>query len=472
MAGMKARELRKLGLPKGPTLDLALELIRTAASDGLSRGEIRDQVRAVVGDPEAHLKHAAFGELAAVLAGAVVPSGGSAPGWTERSETAPWRQWGTKLEPDAVRQMDNACRLPVSVAGALMPDAHVGYGLPIGGVLATDNAVIPYAVGVDIACRMRLSVLDMPVGALQGARDRLIKVLEHETSFGVGAAFRRPKDHPVMEEDWGVTRLTRQLEGKARRQLGTSGSGNHFVEFGELTLGEPDLGLDAGTYLALLSHSGSRGPGNTVASHYSKLAMDLHPELPKDLRHLAWFELDSAPGQEYWQAMELMGRFAAANHEVIHRSIHRALGAKPLAEVENHHNFAWLEEHGGRKVVVHRKGATPAGDGVLGVIPGSMATPGFVVRGRGSAAAMNSASHGAGRVMSRKKAHHSLTWSSARKLLDAQKITVLSAGLDEAPQVYKDIHTVMAAQRDLVEVVARFDPRIVKMAPPGERPED
>lgn len=392
--------------------------------------------------------------------------------WRERAESAPWRQWGSDLEPKAVAQMANACRLPIAVSGALMPDAHLGYGLPIGGVLATENAVIPYAVGVDIACRMRLSVLDMPVNEIRGAHKRLERVLEDETSFGVGAKFRTPKDHDVMDEDWGISPVTSKVRAKARRQLGTSGSGNHFVEFGALTLEDPELGLQPGTYLALLSHSGSRGPGNTVASHYSRLAQDLHPELPRELKHLAWLDLGSGPGDEYWAAMQLMGRFAAANHQLIHRSIVKALRAKVRATVENHHNFAWVEEHHGRTVVVHRKGATPASDGQLGVIPGSMATPGFVVRGKGSEDSLQSAAHGAGRRMSRKAAKRTLTWSSVKKNLAQTGVTLLSAGLDEAPGVYKDIHQVMAAQSDLVKIIARFDPKIVKMAPPGERPED
>jgi tRNA-splicing ligase RtcB len=468
---MKSRELIKLGLTRGPMLDLALRLIARAAQSGLAKRDIRTAVRAVVACPEQHLRHSHFAELAKALAGPPNPSTKKAPELT-RNDAAPWRQWGRDLERQAVRQMENASRLPVAVSGALMPDAHLGYGLPIGGVLATDNAVIPYAVGVDIACRMRLSVLDMPARELAGSRKRLIRVLEDETAFGLGSEFRNPKDHPVLEEDWGFCEITRRTRAKARKQLGTSGSGNHFVEFGTLTLDEPDVGLDAGTYLALLSHSGSRGPGNAVASWYSKRAQELHRSLPKELRHLAWLELDSELGQEYWSAMQLMGRFAAANHELIHRSILRALRTKARATVENHHNFAWIEEHGGRDVVVHRKGATPAAAGQLGVIPGSMASPGFVVRGKGSAESLRSASHGAGRVMSRKKAKSSFTWSAVRKILEAHNVTVLSAGLDEAPMVYKDIHEVMGAQRDLVEVVARFDPAIVKMAPPGERPED
>jgi tRNA-splicing ligase RtcB len=363
-----------------------------------------------------------------------------------------------------------------------MPDAHQGYGLPIGGVLATENAVIPYAVGVDIACRMKLSVLDIPAADLDKLHDQLARTLQRETVFGTGGTQKKVAEHPVLEADWSVTPTTKFLFDKAASQLGTSGSGNHFVEFGILTVKDQlakterteDSWFDLapGKYLALLSHSGSRGSGATVADHYSKLAMDLHPELPPELRRLAWLDLNTDPGREYWAAMNLMGQYAHANHAIIHQKIVKALKAKVIAGVENHHNFAWKEVHGGREVIVHRKGATPAGAGVLGVIPGSMATPGFVVRGRGSEPSLNSASHGAGRTMSRTAAKEKFRWAHVKPILQAAGVTLLSAGIDEVPGSYKDIHSVMNAQSDLVEVLAQFDPKIVKMAPAGEKPED
>ncbi|MEN8162929.1 MAG: RtcB family protein [Acidobacteriota bacterium] len=459
---MKSRELLKLGLAR-KHLDLARTVIDRAVRSGLSKGRIRAEIRAVLADPAANIKHPQFAELASELA----PGGaeGSPENrWNERAEDAPWRQWGSDLEPQAVAQMANACRLPIAISGALMPDAHLGYGLPIGGVLATDNAVIPYAVGVDIACRMRLSVLDMPVGEIRGAHKRLERVLEDETSFGIGAEFRMPKDHEVMDDDWSVSPVTSKVRGKARRQLGTSGSGNHFVEFGALTLEHSELGLQPGTYLALLSHSGSRGPGNMVARHYSTLAQDLHPELPRELRHLAWLDLDSDLGGEYWAAMQLMGRFAAANHQLIHAAIIKSLRAKVRATVENHHNFAWVEEHQGRTVVVHRKGATPASVDQLGVIPGSMATPGFVVRGKGSAASLRSAAHGAGRVMSRTAAKKASKGRAIQREFEDKGILVRWTGrstlAEEMPEAYKDISQV-------VEVVhgAGISKKVVKLRP-------
>jgi tRNA-splicing ligase RtcB len=180
--------------------------------------------------------------------------------------------WGKDLEPEALNQIRQACRLPVTLAGALMPDAHVGYGLPIGGVLATDNTVIPYGVGVDIACRMKMSVLDWNPTLIAGMRDRLANVLESETKFGVGAAFRQPRSHAVMEEDWTVSPVTSRLRDKAWKQLGTSGSGNHFVEFGTFSVTTNELGLERGEYVALLSHSGSRGTGAEVCNFRSKPA--------------------------------------------------------------------------------------------------------------------------------------------------------------------------------------------------------
>ena len=461
---MKRSELRALGIPEAV---MGSALAAVSAAGPHLRGELLPSLRAVVGDPEAHLADPYLGALAQALV-----AHPDEPGFAERAEAAPWREWGDDLGADARTQMANAARLPVSVRGALMADAHPGYGLPIGGVLATDNAVIPYAVGVDIACRMRLTVVDTPVSDLTGAKERLAKAIERETRFGIGAQFEHPRDHEVLDADWGATDVTRRVRQKAARQLGTSGSGNHFVEFGTLTLEGPDLGLDAGVHVAILSHSGSRGAGAAVAEHYTKAAMAAHPELPRELAHLSWLDLDSDAGREYWEAMTLMGAYAAANHELIHRNLVRAIRAEALASVENHHNFAWKETHDGREVIVHRKGATPAGAGVLGVIPGSMATPGFLVRGLGNEASLRSASHGAGRVMSRGEARRTFRWAQVRPHLEDAGVTLLSAGIDESPGVYKPIDRVMAAQRDLVEVVARFDPRIVKMAEAGERPED
>ena len=390
-----------------------------------------------------------------------------------RDKPAEFKQWGTGME-EAQQQMKNACDLPISHSGALMADSHIGYGLPIGGVLATRNSVIPYAVGVDIACRVKLSVLDLPPEMLENEQgmEQLKKAIETETKFGVGAKFKMRREHSVIDEDWDVSPITKKLKGKAHSQLGTSGSGNHFVEFGPITIKEKNLGIAPGKYLALMSHSGSRGVGAAVADHYSKLAMEKHLELPDRLKHLAWLDLDTEEGEEYWDAMELMGKYATANHACIHKHVTNHLGSNVLLDVENHHNFAWKETHHGEELIVHRKGATPAGKNVLGIIPGSMASPAYVVKGKGQPESLNSAAHGAGRVMSRKRAHRELNWEDANKILASKGVTLLSAGLDEVPTVYKNIDKVMEEQQDLVDIQARFDPKLVKMAPSGERPED
>lgn len=466
---MKTRQLINLGIPKGPCIGAARRALAQYSQVHPGNRDARATLLSdVIADPGLFQSDAIFGTLAKQLILATETPDSQA----ERVEPAPYTRWGKDIEEQSVQQMKNACRLPVSVAGALMPDAHLGYGLPIGGVLATKNAVIPYAVGVDIACRMKMSVLDLPVSTLLEEPLRLKQALEQETRFGIGASFQRKRQHPVLDEDWSFCTTLSRNKDKAWKQLGSSGSGNHFVEYGVLTLERPDLGLDAGTYLALLSHSGSRGAGNRVATHYSRIAAELHPELPKELIHLAWLDLDSHVGQEYWQAMELMGLYAAANHELIHQHIVKRLGAEVLLDIENHHNFAWKERHLGQDLIVHRKGATPAGKEAIGIIPGTMATPGYVVRGKGNAKSLNSAAHGAGRRMSRTAAKKRFNWTDTKAFLAERNVVLLSAGLDETPMAYKDIDSVMAAQRDLVDTIARFDPRIVKMAPAGERPED
>lgn len=390
-----------------------------------------------------------------------------------RETPLPYKTWGADFIDEGSRtQMDNAMRLPITVAGALMPDAHVGYGLPIGGVLATEGAVIPYAVGVDIACRMRLSIFPESSILLGQQPGRFEKALTEQTRFGAGSNFDtyNRSEHEVMDDPaWDETPQLRSLKDKGYAQLGTSGSGNHFVEWGEFNLAQDDdaLGLKKGKYLALLSHSGSRGVGYSIANYYSDIAKHMH-FLEKDVQHLGWLPLNSEIGQEYWLSMELAGRYAAANHAVIHQRVARSAGLKPAATVENHHNFAWKEKYVDEDgleydVVVHRKGATPAGAGVMGIIPGSMGDAGYVVRGRGVMSSINSASHGAGRTMSRSQARKSITASQQKTYLQERGIKLIGGDLDEAPQAYKNIEEVIAAQSDLVDIVGKFTPRIVRM---------
>jgi tRNA-splicing ligase RtcB len=463
---MNPRQLRDLGVPQA-SIRTALENIQSAAKDLLRGGELKETLKKLLTNPQDFVADKHFGELAREL---VAAHSGGEGAVASVYEPIPYQTWGTDIDQASHEQMRQACALPLARGAALMPDAHVGYGLPIGGVLALENAVVPYAVGVDIACRMKLSVLDVPVSTLDKNFDRCRHAIEKGTRFGVGSEHEKPQDHAVLDEDWTICRVTREHKDKARRQLGTSGSGNHFVEFGVVSLPvrEEELNLDAGEYVALLSHSGSRGTGSAVCDTYSRIARAQLPKQYEQFGRLAWLDLDSEAGQEYWAAMNLMGDYAAANHDVIHRLVTRLLGARIIAGVENHHNFAWKEVHGGRELIVHRKGATPAGAGVLGVIPGSMGTPAFVVRGKGNPNSLHSASHGAGRRMSRTQAKGQFTFGAVQKELAQKGVRVLSAGADEVPGVYKDIHEVMRQQQDLVQIVAQFDPKIVKMSADGK----
>ncbi|BCM89795.1 RNA-splicing ligase RtcB [Abditibacteriota bacterium] len=464
------KTLKNRGWKEGRTVGLAKIAAHELEARGLDESQILSRLDEVLADPQTFLGDTVFTALADEL---IRRDRNDQSKFDDALRAAPvdYQIWGRDgIDAGAIEQMDNAARLPIAVAGALMPDAHVGYGLPIGGVLATRGAVIPYAVGVDIACRMRLSIYEMSPHILGQQKNKFENALRDQTKFGAGKNWGRNerREHDVLDDpDWSAYGLLRKLRYKAEEQLGTSGSGNHFVEWGMLELSKPshELGLEEGTYLALLSHSGSRGVGFQIANVYSRHANSLHPQLADKVRHLAWLDMDSEAGQEYWLGMELAGKFAAANHYVIHREVAKAVGLKEIASVENHHNFAWKEMLAdGEEAIVHRKGATPAGQGVLGVIPGSMADAGYVVRGKGLKASLKSASHGAGRKLGRKAAIGSITKLMRDRYVQERGVKVLGGGLDEAPQAYKNIEEVIAAQRDLVDVIAKFSPRIVMMA--------
>lgn len=462
------KKLRKRGWPQGKVIGKVLAAARTLEAQGHSLTEIwaiLDQVKtepASIG--EGHPCHPVAVELQAQ----------GPPKIRETPVEAPI--WGPELiDPQAIHQLESAMRLPVTVAGALMPDAHVGYGIPIGGVVALENAVAPYMVGVDIACRMMISLyppdyadrLDNP-----SQKEQIGRIMQDESRFGIGAKFDKynRRSHPVLDDEaWGATKQLDRLRDKAHAQLGTSGTGNHFVDAGKLEVGAVGaqvLGIEPGTYLAIMSHSGSRGVGATIANYYSRAAR-LTTKLPKQYQHLAWLPLDTEVGQEYWVSMNLAGRYASANHHVLHKAIAKRLGCKPVAQVENHHNFAWIESVNGKEVVVHRKGATPAHAGELGIIPGSQGHNSYLVRGLGNTASLNSASHGAGRQMSRKQAKQSISKQERNDWLAQRGVELLGSGMDEAPQGYKDINEVLALQADLAEPIATFKPRLVLMADDG-----
>jgi len=466
---INGNDLIALGYKENHAMGVALKINKKRL--GYTREQMLQKFKAVLENPESFLTDAVFEPLATVLLhidriqDTLIPL---------KENADEYVVYGLEnIEQGAKDQMDIAMQLPVTVAGALMPDAHQGYGLPIGGVLATNNAIIPYGVGVDIGCRMALSIFDLPASYIDEKHDVLKKIIVDNTKFGAGHGFLKHErlDHAVLTNSLFETHpFIRELKDKAWSQLGTSGGGNHFVEFGIMEFKEKDavLNVEKGQYLALLTHSGSRGLGATIAGHYTKVAKEIC-KLPYKAQNLAYLDLNTEAGQEYWLAMNLAGDYASACHEMIHRKIKTALGAELLALVENHHNFAWKEQYNGEEVIVHRKGATPAAEGVMGIIPGSMATPGFLVRGKGVENAINSASHGAGRLMSRTKAVQTLAKSDLTTMLADNGVTLIGAGMDEAPMAYKDIHAVMDSQKDLLDIVATFSPKIVRMADDGSR---
>lgn len=325
----------------GKIIGLAKDAGNKLMESGLDREAALHQLDAVRQNPTSFLSDSLLADLAREC---IRLSKNDEPSSTNlHKEPLPFPIWGKdQIDLEAIKQMQNAMRLPVTVTGALMPDAHVGYGLPIGGVLATENVVIPYAVGVDIACRMRLSLYEVSPILLGQKKGMFEESLWNETAFGMGAKWTGSKraSHEVLDDDaWYATKQLKMLKDTAMNQLGTSGTGNHFVEWGSFRLHEDMFGLKAGEYLALLSHSGSRGVGAKIADRFSKLAMEKHPDLDKSVRHLAWLDLDSEDGAEYWVSMELAGKFASANHYIIHKRVSASVGLKEVAVVENHHNF-------------------------------------------------------------------------------------------------------------------------------------
>jgi tRNA-splicing ligase RtcB len=466
---LSGNDLLKLGYPEGRAIGLAINTVLKNFRRS-EKEEIYAMLKAVLEDPKKFIEDSIWSKTALAL----VPTEKKLRTHELNKNRIDYPIYGAaNIEEGARNQMEIAMKLPVTMAGALMPDAHQGYGLPIGGVLATHNAVIPYGVGVDIGCRMCLTVYPLDEKFLERHRNNLKQTLTDNTCFG-RATFKRPKDHEVLNrKTFDEITILKNLKGRAAMQIGSSGSGNHFVEFGLITLFEGnDWKLPAGKYLSALSHSGSRGLGAEIARHYTKLAKEICL-LPSEAANLAWLDLDSEAGQEYWIAMNLAGDYASANHHQIHERLADELGEQPLFMVENHHNFAWKEKlSDGTEVIVHRKGATPAGKDVLGIIPGSMTAPGFVVKGKGNVASLNSASHGAGRVMSRSAAKQSITKKMMRQELEKNGVELLGAGLDEAPMAYKDIRKVMEYQNDLVEVVGEFTPKIVRMCGDDSPAED
>lgn len=460
---IRGNHIKKLGITDNTAKSLALGILKKHCKHQSHKEKLK-LIQEVVKNPAQYVEDHALGKLADYL----LPKKDSILQETSLQNARPYQVFGEEnISENTIHQMYQAMKLPVTLDGALMADSHHGYGLPIGGVLATNDAIIPYGVGVDIGCRMCLSIFRDDPRILNTRRDELKVILKQHTKFGLREIHDRPSDAEVLHSPlFQEIPMLKRLQKKAAEQLGTSGGGNHFVEFGKVTLDadNKDLGLNKGEYFALLSHSGSRGLGANIAKHYTTLARE-RSHLPKGVRNLAWLDMNSEVGQEYWLAMNLAGDYASACHHDIHSRIAKVLKTQAKAVVENHHNFAWKETLAdGSEAIVHRKGATPAGEGVLGIIPGSMTAPGFIVKGRGNADSINSASHGAGRKMSRGAAKQSIGKDVLRKVLKDHGVELIGGGVDEAPMAYKDIREVMSHQQDLVDVLGTFTPRIVRMA--------
>ncbi|MGN7821562.1 RtcB family protein [Chitinophaga sp. 22536] len=463
MSGLKTKELSKIGYTDDRARSLVINIMARHFKHH-DKAAIIQLLTDIKERPAEFLQDEVLGKIAAIFAD--VPEERHFQSFDLLETTGQLKVYGGKeIEQAARQQMELAMSLPVTVQGALMPDAHMGYGLPVGGVLATENAVVPYAVGVDIGCRMALTLFDEGESFLKRYSYQLKMAMKEYTHFGMEGGLEFRQEHAVLDRpEFRDTPLLKSLHGKAVRQLGSSGSGNHFVEFGLLTLEEDNsLALPPKQYLALLSHSGSRGLGAAIAQHYTKIAMDTC-KLPRSAQQLAWLDMNSEAGQEYWLSMNLAGDYARACHQQIHRHLAKATGLKSLATIENHHNFAWEETlMDTRKVIIHRKGATPAHAGELGIIPGSMTAPAYLVRGKGVEQALYSAAHGAGRAMSRSKAREKMTVSALNKMLASAGVTLIGGSVEENPQAYKDIDQVMNAQHELVSVEGRFMPVIVRM---------
>lgn len=463
MGNIKTKELSRLGFTDNKARSLAIEIVAKHCKHQ-SQEDIVVILQKIQKSPENYKKDQVWGRLAEALS----PSSVEVSTYRLRATSLPFCIYGEdNIDQLAKNQMEMAMRLPVTISGALMPDGCAGYGLPIGGVLATtDDIVIPYAVGKDIGCRMSLTILNAGVDFLEKYHDRAVDALINNTAFGLDSVLPFKQCHPLFDKsEFRDIPVLKKLRGKAVRQLGSSGKGNHFVDICEVEVhSESALGVSEGRYVGILSHSGSRGLGAAIADNYTEIAKETC-RLPRQAGPFAWLNLDSEAGQEYWSCMEIAGEYSAINHECIHFNVAKALRLKPLLNVSNHHNFAWRETlPGGQNVIIHRKGATPAHCGKFGIIPGSMATPGYIVSGKGCADSLYSASHGAGRLMSRLDARNSISRHALKKFLAEHKVTLIGGSTEEAPQAYKDINCVMESQKELVNIEGTIIPRIVRMS--------
>ena len=338
---LRGKELKRLGYTSDQAISLALRLsgMYFKRSDKV---ELMETLERIKNNPESYIKDPVWVELARLLI--QKPAKNKKKPVLNKAAREFVIYGEENIDTEAIRQMETAMKLPVSVKGALMADAHVGYGLPIGGVLAAYNSVIPYGVGMDIGCRMCLSVFPFSAKKMDSERDRIKKILLNETRFGL-AEFKEKPDHEILErKEFNEIKFLGTLYKKFVEQLGTSGHGNHFVDAGIVKISEYSglIGLKPGEYFAVLSHSGSRNFGSEVCKHYTRIAKD-KLDLSGEAARLAWLDLDTEEGKEYWIAMQLAGDYSHANHHIIHRRLAKAFGEPPLVILENHHNFAWKE---------------------------------------------------------------------------------------------------------------------------------
>ena len=403
--------------------------------------------------------------------------------WTKQLDPSslPIRSWCADVEPGALTQAENLSRHPALFSHvALMPDCHQGYGMPIGGVVAADAAVIPAAVGVDIGCGMRAVETDLPAERFADIRVRraLQERLKERIPVGEGVS------HPDRQEWDGFESYIANNEARAglwpakldRMNLGTLGGGNHFVELQRSTALDGDGEPEGGANVWLMIHSGSRNLGKRIEEHYHRRAAALcaryRVRLPDP--DLAFLPIEEAEGHDYFTDMHFALRYAEENRRRMMAAFKETVAefapeATFVRELDVHHNYAAFETHFGKKVCVHRKGATSAKKDELGIIPGSMGAASYIVRGLGNPDSFESCSHGAGRRMSRIAACTNLTaaecdaalegivyerWHSYKKFGKAKGRLDLS----EAPQAYKDIEDVIRSESDLVEPLVRLVP--------------
>jgi len=377
--------------------------------------------------------------------------------WVNSENRIPIKSWCKDVEPGAMEQAINLANLPFAYRHVcLMPDTHQGYGMPIGGVLATDGVVISNAVGVDIGCGMCVVNTnykdEMPqekVKAILNFIRQLIPVgFKHHSEDQPWSGFDDAPDIPIIQQELK----------SARKQIGTLGGGNHFIEI--------QKGDDGNVWLMI--HSGSRNFGYKIAKEYHDKAKALCEKWRSDIPHkdLSFLPLDFQEGQEYLTAMNYALEFARENRRQMMTHFMRAVsGATGMdfswSPLDVHHNYARMENHFGKNVMVHRKGATSARAGEVGIIPGSQGTASYIVEGLGNPESFTSCSHGAGRAMGRKQAQRELNLEEQQALMDGQGIvhSVRNASdLDEAPGSYKDIEDVMESQSDLVKITVKLRP--------------